>query len=377
MDSVSKGVQDINFDDGDIITGTRVTNSPGDADADGFNEREGAYIIQASNNTVNFLLEADGASDGCRFNPAIRITNYSRSYKPRYVHLHNEGDTVTLVDGYNYNSHLDEDDNELVIQLDTVFCVDTRIYLSADADLAVTLSDFYAKPGDSHDTLFWETESESENLGYFLHRRVHPGFLIKLSHSVRIDPNTSSHGNAVELYKTGEISHRDTSWVCINSTIIPGAEGGTSVGPRKYNTIDYDVKNDVLYQYKLRSVSFDNTPEFHGPIEVMPRKGDRNKEIRIICAAPNPALSGGNNRIHFKYQGSDRADIHVKIFDHLGNLLYNTQTNSVNGGTVFNSWDLTNRWGRKVGNGVYFAVFKIKGRGNDSIIARLMLGIRR
>jgi hypothetical protein len=379
MDSVSRGVQNVNFDDNDIIdeVGTRVTGSAGDADGDGFNEREGAYVIQASNNAIHFLLEADGETDGCRFNPAIRITNYYKSYEPRYVHLHNTGDTVTLVDGYNYNAWLNDGDNELIIQLDTVLCVDTRIYLSADADLAVTLSDFYAKAGDNKDTLFWETESESENLGYFIHRRIHPGFFTELAQSVKTDLNTSSYGNAVTLYKNNDIRYTDTSWVCINSSIIPGAEGGTSFGPRKYSTIDHDVHNDVLYQYELRSVSFDNTSEYHGPIEVMPKKQKRNNSIQIICAAPNPTLLRENNRIYFKYLGIDPADITIKIFDHLGNLLYKDQTSQVNPNIVFNSWDLTNRWGRKVGNGVYVAVFKIDIRGNNSIISKLMLGIRK
>jgi hypothetical protein len=69
-DSVSNGVQYI--EPLSMITGTAVTTSPGDANSDGFNEREGAYIVAASANTVHFKLPAQG--DTCRFFTALRIT---------------------------------------------------------------------------------------------------------------------------------------------------------------------------------------------------------------------------------------------------------------------------------------------------------------
>jgi hypothetical protein len=270
MDSVCEAVQNIVNTAGDMITGDLVDTTTGDIDGDGFNEGEGAYIMRASDNSVHFNLDAAGATDGCRFYPAFRIINYTAINKPKYVHLHDGSDTITPVDGYGYNAYLNDNDDELIIQFDSVFCSDVYVYISCDDDLAVTMSNFYAKAGDSNDTLFWHTESESQNLGFWLYRRVSPKFYDSLASEIDSTTPESKLKDAGLLYKRGGLPCRDTLWTPVTKEIIPGAEGGTSAGPLDYSKIDYGVHNNVLYEYKLEMVDMSMEKDEVGPISVMP-----------------------------------------------------------------------------------------------------------
>ena len=72
-DSVCIGVQHTGLGNGDALIvskGTLLSGelaTDGDLNKDGFNETEGAYVIAAENNAVNFQLPAN--NDTCRFYP--------------------------------------------------------------------------------------------------------------------------------------------------------------------------------------------------------------------------------------------------------------------------------------------------------------------
>ena len=226
----------------------------GDLDGDGFNEREGAYILKSSNNEIHLRLPARG--DTCRSKPAFRITDYTAISKPQYVIIYRGADTLALIEGFYYNAYLNRTSKELVIQIDSVFCDTVSIFISSDRTLAVTLSRFSASAGDRCDTLFWRTESEQENLGFYMLRRVNPVFLDSLM-------KAENKKNAADirdtlLLKNKTIAYNDTEWVRVNEQIIPGAKSGASFGPRDYVYIDYKVQNDILYEYILVSVDYLN-----------------------------------------------------------------------------------------------------------------------
>jgi len=251
---------------GSLLSGASATQ--GDLNGDGFNEREGAYILEASNNEIHFRLPARG--DTCRFKPAFRITNYTAISKPQYVIIYRGADTLALIEGFYYNAYLNRTSKELVIQIDSVFCDTVSIFISSDRTLAVTLSRFSASAGDRCDTLFWRTESEQENLGFYLLRRVNPVFLDSLM-------KAKSKKNAADirdtlLLKNKAVAYNDTEWVRVNEQIIPGAKSGASFGPREYMYIDYMVQNDILYEYKLVSVDYANKEKNYGPVQAMPRR---------------------------------------------------------------------------------------------------------
>ena len=250
-DSVSKGVQFPGIVDGDMITGTLNKNLSGDFDGDGFNEADGSYVINASQNKAVFTLEA--SADTVRYNPVFHIKNWTVSGKPQYVYLFNASDTMPLAENYGYNCYFNRADTGLVIQLDTVIRSNTKIYISYDINLAVELSSFVAKPGDNCDTLLWRTESESENLGFLVYRRINTGFFDSLSaNSSDSSWQTSTLGKS----PLAKISSSDTSWICVSPSLIPGASGGTSQGPSSYRWIDHSVANGIKYDYRLDAVDF-------------------------------------------------------------------------------------------------------------------------
>lgn len=252
---------------GSLLNGANATE--GDLNGDGFNEREGAYIIKSSNNEVHIRLPAH--RDTCRFQPVLRITNYSATSKPQYVIIYRGADTLALAEGHYYNAYLNRTTKELVLQIDSVFCDTVSVFISNDRTLAVSLSKFSATGGDRCDTLFWRTESEQENLGFYLLRRVSPVFLDSLMEAVSRN-NDTDLSDSLLLPKNKMIAYSDTEWVRINEQIIPGAKSGASFGPREYMYIDYMVQNDILYEYKLVSLDYFNKEKSYGPVQAIPRR---------------------------------------------------------------------------------------------------------
>ncbi len=370
MDSVGESVQDIDFDDGDMKTGSRVTTTEGDLDADGFNEAEGAYIVQASSNSVDFTLQADAGTDGCRFYPAIRVNNYYANTKPKYVYLHNGSTEKKLLDGYGYNCYHNKTDDYLVIQLDTVLCADVDIYISADNDLAVTLSDFYAKSGDGNDTLFWRTESEKDNLGFNIYRRIEPVFMDSLVRALDSVPTGTELNTAGRMLKKNEIGYIDTNWALINPTLIPGADGGTSAGPRDYKKIDWEVDNHILYEYKLEAISFDKTREMYGPVRVKPVP-IFPKKFFLFHNFPNPIIRYTNIRFDIP----KKTTVSLYIYNLQGRLIRRLikPDKKMKPGFYRVLWNCTDDWGRKVAAGPY--IYRLKA-GKKYAKSRLMIVVK-
>jgi hypothetical protein len=352
MDSVVNGVRRINFTVDDMITGTRLNNTHGDINGDGFNESEGTYTIQASGNSVNFILQADGANnDRCKFYPALRITNYYAANKPKYVHLYTAADTVRLLDGYGYNCYLNDASDVLLVQLDTVLCTDTKIYISCDDDLAVTLSDFFAKAADENDTLFWHTESEKDNLGFFLYRRIKPVFLDNLNIVVDSIKDEELLDNAGVLLKQGTIGYQDTTWVKVNSEIIPGAQPGEIPGiPRDYKLVDWEVCNDVEYEYKLYSVNKDKSEKGFGPIYVIPRP-IFPKRFFLFHNFPNPVRFYTNIRFDLP----KKTKVSLYVYNLQGRLITRIirPDKVMKPGFYRIRWDCRDEQGRQLASGPY------------------------
>ena len=176
-----------------------------------------------------------------------------------------------MVEGYGYNAYLNTSANELVVQLDTVLCNPTNIYIAADQNLAVTLSSFTASGGDRVDTLFWRTESEHDNMGFHLMRRIAPSFMDSLIKAVDTTKSDTALESIALLYKRKKISWADTNWFQITTKLIPGAPGGTSYGPRDYRYLDQGIRNNILFEYTLISIDFSRRRERSGIVQVMPK----------------------------------------------------------------------------------------------------------
>lgn len=94
------------------------------------------------------------------------------------------GDTVALLEGYQYNCYVNLLSHELLFQIDSIFCDSVGIYISSVKTLVVELSKFEARPGNISDTIMWRTESEQGNLGFPLFRHIiQPHLLIVIAFS--------------------------------------------------------------------------------------------------------------------------------------------------------------------------------------------------
>jgi hypothetical protein len=169
--------------------------------------------------------------------------------------------SVPKVKDFGFNAYVKTATNELILQLGQTLCSNTDIYISYDKTLAVTMTDFTAKPGDAAVALKWNTQSEENNLGFFLFRRIRSSFMDSLARagdSVEIASDPDEPMTAGMLLKAKIIQPVDTSWKQVNRKIIYGAMAGVSYGKRNYSWIDKQVYNDVHYEYKLTAVDFNN-----------------------------------------------------------------------------------------------------------------------
>jgi|WetSurMetagenome_2_1015567.scaffolds.fasta_scaffold00017_18 hypothetical protein len=364
IDSVARGVQNfehpiasspnahpLTMTTGALLFGAAAT--PGDLDTNGFNEREGAYVIDAvgTSNTVQFTLNAASASrtvDTCRYYPAFRIKNYYAATAPQYVFVNG----VLKTAGYDYDAYLDKANWAAVVQFNQVFCGNAVIYISYDRTLAVTMSDFGASAGDRNDTLRWKTQSEEQNLGFYIYKRIKPTFLDSLIR--RRDGEESSDStrddNAMTCLKKGLITNSDTAWRPVNTQIIGGARQGVSTGPRNYSVVDYNVFNDVVYEYKLESVDYNNAREPFGkyaearPGHILPRVFDLRPNY------PNPFRT--LTMIRFAVPVKTR--VTLSVYNLQGRLVRRlVDAARLEPGSYKSVWDGRDDHGRSVASGPY------------------------
>ena len=98
--------------------------------------------------------------------------------------------------------------------------------------LPVELSAFRAVPGNGCIVIEWETQSETENLGFHLYRA----------------------------------ENSDGPFIQINESMIKGA--GTTQTVHKYSFVDVVFYQDKFYYYQLQDVDFSGTTSTYGPVSV-------------------------------------------------------------------------------------------------------------
>jgi hypothetical protein len=345
--------------------GSTVLNSTGDFDGDGFNEREGAFIYQADNtNTAHFKLTADSttAGDTCRFYPAFRITNYTATAVPQYVYVNNQ----QIVQGFGYNAYLKQSTRELILQINQKFCTTADIYISSNTTLAVTMDDFNANGGDGLVRVLWNTESEENNLGFYIYRRIRPLFadslLMSPASALSISDtlgNAANEKTPVQLFRSGVIGMKDTTWTQVNQQIIYGALAGVSFGKRSYSMVDRGVHNSVQYEYKLVSVDYSNNRDPFGklaearPHQILPTAFYLHENY------PNPFR--GITYLKFDVPVKTRAMLNV--YSMQGRLLRHIvkPDNSMNPGFYSVMWDRKDDAGRLMASGPYIYRFSAPG----------------
>jgi hypothetical protein len=348
-----------------IKTGSAESANAGDLNGDGFWEKEGAYVLKADGSNCA-MVRFGARADTCLFNPAFRITNYYAAQVPQYVFVNSH----LLTRDYEYNVYLKRSTKELVLQIDTVLCGADSVYISYDRTLAVTMDEFRATPGDKNDTLFWRTESEQDNLGFYLLRRVKPAFLDTLAAMAGSGgEDTLGENGAVSLYKKRQVDYRDTNWVSVNQQIIPGASEGVSFGPRSYRYVDYAVHNDILYEYKIEAVDYRGEQTHYGPVQVKPGSIPP-LQFALWANFPNPFRHATTIRYDLPVQSR----VELAVYDLSGRRIVKLikPERKLRPGYYRTVWDGRDEYNREVASGPY--VYRLTAEGFAK--ARVMLMVR-
>jgi len=352
------------------ITGTRVTNDALDFNADNFAEGDGAYTYAASSGIANFKFVNTVAS----FYPAFRISSWTQGTLPDFVVLDNQ----VLTKGYHYNAYLNTASNEVVMQFNKTLAPGTHVFfISQKSGLAVKLNRFEAIGGEGVDSLAWTTESEFENLGFYVWRRDLPA---GAADSIVAKDSTASagrlaaakaaalpgaaqgpagkaaaDGNAPDTLPSASLNAQELAglgYVRITPKPIPGAQGGSSASTRDYLFTDRTAVYGNAYQYLLEAVDFNGGNVFYGPRAGRPGNPFNTE---LLPNYPNPF----NPITTLRFSLREKLKVSLVIYDSRGRVVRTLvrPDKALAPGKYSVMWDARNEGGIEAPSGQYFYRF--------------------
>jgi len=190
--------------------------------------------------------------------------------------------------------------------------------ITLSAPVSVGLSTFYASAGDRQATLYWSTESEVNNAGFYLMR--------------------STDG---------------VGYIRVNDALITGQ--GNSEVRNYYSYLDVGLDNSVTYYYKVVDVNLAGIRTSHGPIQVTPQASiGVPTEYALAQNYPNPF----NAQTTISYAIPTASHVSLKIFNVLGEEVRTLVDADQQANTYQVTWDGRNSSGNQVASGVYFSTLK-------------------
>ena len=334
------------------ITGTQVRGSaanPLNPAADDFSEGDGAYTYAAHTSGVAHFKFVNTVT--C-FNPAFRISSWTFGTLPEYVIVDNQ--SLTL--GYHYNAYLNAASGEIILQINRTLAPGTHVFfISHKTGLAIKLNRFEAISGNGVDTLQWTTESEFENLGFHVYRRlastmVNPDSVLAKGQKVVVEgnlPDDTLPSMSLTPEKLAALGYER-----ITLKMIPGAQGGSSASTKEYQYIDRSAAFGVAYEYLLEAVDFNGTHEQYGPRFARPYNP---LTTELYPNYPNPF--NPITTLHFSLK--EKAKVSLIIYDGKGRIVRTLlrPDKPMQPGKYRLIWDAKNEGGLEVPSGQYFYRF--------------------
>ncbi len=201
---------------------------------------------------------------------------------------------------------------------------DFAIAVYDESTLAITLSSFSAAlTGECFALIAWETQTESDMIGYHVLR------------------DTDESGDTAIL---------------VTSEIIPAHN--TSVEQR-YSFVDEDVAMDETYYYWLEGYEMNGTSQLFGPVSLTIKPGggegggdtpELPMETLLGVNFPNPF----NPSTTISYQLAEDSPVNLSIYNQRGQLVRTLVNESQIAGTYAVGWDGRNDCGKSVSSGLYF-----------------------
>ena len=180
--------------------------------------------------------------------------------------------------------------------------------------IPVELSSFKAKQFENGIVLNWKTESESNNLGFYIYRK-----------------KAGSDFKQIDFIKGG----------------------GTTNVPQQYSFVDKDVTAGKYY-YRLKQVDYDGSFNY-------------SETVKLEITAPyNFALSQNfpnpfNSSTTFKYQIKENSWVTINIFNEMGQSIKALVMEEKLPGSYNITWNGQDERGINVSSGIYFCQMKTEG----------------
>ncbi len=341
------------------ITGSTNTADTTDYDFnnDGYSEGEGAYMYNASSGVAQFQFAATKP----QVNPTFRIRSWTLGTLPEFVIINNQ----LQVYGYDYNAYLNTASTEVILQFNKTLSGTKNIYISHKLGLAVTLTNFHAVSGQGEDTLMWTTESEHDNLGYYIYRRVSPDSILaeqieqvqkSMSPLALASQAKMAQSDSVKTLFVGANYSADSlkamGYLRITPQIIAGPSGGNSVTTLKYAFVDKTVPYEQWQDYLLETVDINGVREQFGPVRAKPQNP---LETALYGNYPNPF----NPITIIRFSLKEKLKISLIIYDANGRTVRELikTDKPLNPGKYRLVWDARDEFGNELPSGQYFYRF--------------------
>ena len=181
--------------------------------------------------------------------------------------------------------------------------------------LPVELTSFSARCEGLSVILEWITESEVDNLGYILERKLDYDWLI-----------IASYQDNPELQGQGNVSTR-----------------------HEYRFTDEDVESGLTYIYRLSDVDIKGNVSFRDALTITVFTEPLPEITDLLPAFPNPF----NPQAYIAYNLAESADVSISVFDILGRHIKTLFNGKQFAGSYHIYWNGLNEYGSKVASGNY------------------------
>jgi len=315
--------------------GSLNLSTASDVDGDGYNEAEGAYMMNMKDSSMAWFEMQATAGDTFGYDPVFIFTGYKYNFRPIYVSI---GVDSFLVENVDYNYHVDKVRNWLIMQFfRRVNAVKDTFIISANVKLRVTGTEFWAQSYRRRIKLHWSTESEYENRGFWVERRV------LLDSTIKIDSTLGKRFDSLS-----------TEWTQVNTRIVRGYPTGTTGDAQKY--LYQDMKgliNGVVYEYRLFDENFRGGRLIRGRLIIIP--GQRLPRVYALHQNyPNPF----NPITIIKYDIPKRSKVELNIYNIKGQLVRNLVRGVKEPEYYKVRWKGRDNKGRPVASGFY--IYQLK-----------------
>ena len=213
---------------------------------------------------------------------------------------------------------------------------------SSDNSLPVELSSFTAYQEKSAVVLEWITESEIENLGFILERRI-----------LNIEPCPTVRREGMS---------NDEVWKKIASYLTDDnlkGHGSTSQS-HEYKYIDKAVQPGMTYEYRLSDVSYNGVVKQHGTCKILVKTVEEStipEKFGLTSIYPNPF----NPVTNIAFSLRNESEVSVMIMDLLGREVRQLVNERRPSGNYTVTWDGKNYAGIESPSGIYFIVMRANG----------------